>query len=342
MFAIASNLIAVRLANDLGLNQSFAKALRGDRTAYIEARIYYLLYICDHHCSIPYGRPPMTSSNDAIKGADNFLLSTNAVEDDARLVSQVKLWSLIRSVTETCGSYWATSANELIANIFQHNSSLDLWLYQWSNRFSPHIKVGNYPKKGVFMHFQFARLFLCSYSFCCSATVTDQLYNELVDIRNTSVSAAISILSMVVEDTELCSFFNGLPLYFDVMIAFSAVFLLRIAKYSYYSATYTPDILLGMVRCAVSALQKPLKQMHSRHFLSLVVEGISKLLHDAKDSAGASVQSGDCLVDFTLSPPLHEVTPTDSSEPFDKVSSQFSLQTFDILALFDTQKTHGS
>ncbi|KAG8419424.1 hypothetical protein J3458_004291 [Metarhizium acridum] len=50
--------LAVRIATELNLHQFCAMAI-GDRPEYVEeARLWYLLYVCDHHFSIAYGRPP--------------------------------------------------------------------------------------------------------------------------------------------------------------------------------------------------------------------------------------------------------------------------------------------
>lgn len=47
---------AIRIATELKIHQSFAKALEGDREHFLRARLWYMLYVCDHHFSIAYGR----------------------------------------------------------------------------------------------------------------------------------------------------------------------------------------------------------------------------------------------------------------------------------------------
>jgi Fungal specific transcription factor domain len=50
---------AVRIATELNLHRSFSKALKGEPGHVEAARLWYLLYVCDHHFSIAYGRPPV-------------------------------------------------------------------------------------------------------------------------------------------------------------------------------------------------------------------------------------------------------------------------------------------
>ncbi|KAK3072189.1 hypothetical protein LTR53_007260, partial [Teratosphaeriaceae sp. CCFEE 6253] len=94
---------AVRIATEIQLHRSIFKALGGDRTHYLRTRLYYLVYICDHHFSIAYGRPPMTKADDTIRAASQFLQTEHAVQDDARLISQVNFWTVGTDVYETFG-----------------------------------------------------------------------------------------------------------------------------------------------------------------------------------------------------------------------------------------------
>jgi hypothetical protein len=43
--------LAVRTATQMQLHRCLNKALRGDKTAYLQTRLYYLVYVCDHHVS---------------------------------------------------------------------------------------------------------------------------------------------------------------------------------------------------------------------------------------------------------------------------------------------------
>ncbi|KAJ6114837.1 hypothetical protein N7486_000615 [Penicillium sp. IBT 16267x] len=94
---------AVRLASDINLHSGIYKVLKGDREGYLQARLYYLVYVCDHHFSIAYGRPPMSQEGFIIDSASRLLETKNATEEDARLISQVKEWSLLGQVFDSFG-----------------------------------------------------------------------------------------------------------------------------------------------------------------------------------------------------------------------------------------------
>ncbi|KAL4897665.1 hypothetical protein BDV59DRAFT_197941 [Aspergillus ambiguus] len=264
---------AVRIALEIKLNHSIYKALDGDRTAYMQTRLYYVVYVCDNHCSVLYGRPPMSRDCDSIKAAMQFLESTNATEDDVRLVTQVKIWSISAAVFDTFGVDVDTPvpANKM-THLRRFSISLDTWYADWSDRFGPNERVGNYPAKGVGLHFHFAKLYLCSHAFRGahkSAHAKGFPSPELEEIANTAVLCATAILGVITSDTELQSLLNGLPLCFDTMIAFAVVFLIKVAtKYSDI-VTIDKQKILWLVDRTVAMLQDTASGMHRQHLLPL-------------------------------------------------------------------------
>jgi hypothetical protein len=44
--------LAVRIATQMQLHRCLHKALRGDKLAYLQTRLYFLVYVCDHHVSL--------------------------------------------------------------------------------------------------------------------------------------------------------------------------------------------------------------------------------------------------------------------------------------------------
>jgi len=94
---------AVRVATELHLHRSISAALLGHRPSYFRTRLWYHVYVWVHHFSVAYGRPAMVRDCQSIQLASRFLESKHAVEDDARLVSQVKIWSTSSRVSESFG-----------------------------------------------------------------------------------------------------------------------------------------------------------------------------------------------------------------------------------------------
>ncbi|EXK78979.1 hypothetical protein FOQG_16388 [Fusarium oxysporum f. sp. raphani 54005] len=88
---------AIRIATELNLHQSscFVRALEGDRESFFKARLWYMLYVCDHHFSIAYGRPPMIAESFQIREHELFLSSPLAGPLDTRILSQVSLMQIL-------------------------------------------------------------------------------------------------------------------------------------------------------------------------------------------------------------------------------------------------------
>ena len=89
---------AIRIATELNIHQSFSRALEGDKEHFLRARLWYMLYICDHHFSITYGRPPMIAESTQIREHELFLQSPHADALDARILSQVSLMQILTRV----------------------------------------------------------------------------------------------------------------------------------------------------------------------------------------------------------------------------------------------------
>ncbi|CDM33680.1 transcriptional regulator family: Fungal Specific TF [Penicillium roqueforti] len=280
---------AVRIASDINLHSGIYKALKGDRDGYLQARLYYLVYVCDHHFSIAYGRPPMSREGFIIESASRILETEHATEDDARLISQVKEWSILGRVFDTFGVDVDTPiAPQTLPQLRRCSISLDTWFADWSESFKANQNVGNYPQKGVGFHYHFAKLYLCSHAFRgvpISESSPQYMSPELEEIANSGVLSAMSILRMIVSDAEFRSFMNGLPLYFDTMLAFAVVFLLKVAtKYAFMVRIDTTKIL-SLVTDTVAALRDITQSMHKHHLLVVISEGLERLSSRCQMSA---------------------------------------------------------
>jgi hypothetical protein len=217
-----------------------------------------------------------------IDSASQLLEIEHATEDDARLISQVKEWSILGRIFDTFGVDVDTPiAPETLPKLRRYSISLDTWFADWNESFKTNQNVGNYPQKGVGFHFHFAKLYLCSHAFRgapASENTPQRMPPELEEIPNAGVLSAMSILQMIVSDPEFRSFLNGLPLYFDTMLAFAVVFLLKVAtKYASVIRIDTSKIL-SLVTETVAALREITKYMHKQHLLVVISEGLGHLL----------------------------------------------------------------
>lgn len=246
---------AVRIATEIQLHRSIFKALNNDRTHYERTRLYYLVFVCDHHFSVAYGRPPMTRQDDAIRAAMQFLETEHAVEDDARLMSQVQFWSVASDIYGTFGVDVERPLDaSMIEPLRRYSISLDRIRADWFQRFRLNEYVGDYPRKGVGLHCHFAKLYLYSMAFRGIGKPgfkAPDVALDIDEIANSAVLSATSIIRAVVTDTEIQSFLNGLPTYFDLMIAFAVVFVLKVStKYASSVRVDTSEIRSLVVRTA--------------------------------------------------------------------------------------------
>lgn len=273
---------AVRLCSELQLHRSIFRALAGDRQHYLRTRLYYLVYVCDHHFSIAYGRPPMTREDDAISACPQFLELEMCTQDDTRLISQVQFWMVGSEIYQVFGVDVDRPLNStMIGSLRRLSIKLDKVRTDWTEAFSVNKYVGNYPKKGVGLHYQFARLYLSSMAFRGigqSDFKEPDIAMDIEEIANTAILSATTILRTVVSDTEIQSYLNGLPTYFDVMIAFAVVFLVKVSTAHTSTVAVNTREVLSLVGQLSDVLQAVTTPMHPRHMLVGVAKGTADLL----------------------------------------------------------------
>ncbi|KAF1980726.1 hypothetical protein K402DRAFT_425996 [Aulographum hederae CBS 113979] len=287
---------ALRLSTQLQLHRSISKALLGDLQSYHDTRLYYLVYICDHHFSIAYGRPPMARECDSIQAASDFLKTPHIRDDDVRLVSQVNNWRISSSIFETFGSdVDRPILPELLPKIRRFNISLETWRADWTEDLEQFPHVHGHSKTIVELQFYFSKLYLCSLAFRGMNKASDSLPPGMNEVANTAIEAATSILRMLIMDSELQSLLYGLPLYFDTMIAFAIVFLLKVATRFSRTVRTSDAEILALVRDMTEVLHRTVETMHRQHLLRFIAEGVDKLLQKCyeKDPQPTSLLQGD-------------------------------------------------
>lgn len=129
--------LAVRIATELNLHQFCAKALR-DGTSYgEEARLWYFLYVCDHHFSIAYGRPPVINENPTITCHEQFLQRPDATQSDFRLHSQVGIFIILSRVFHTFGPDRSRMiGSDEFETLRRFDADMGYWRERWKDRLS--------------------------------------------------------------------------------------------------------------------------------------------------------------------------------------------------------------
>lgn len=285
---------AVRIAAELQLHKSIFKAIQGDRRHYLRTRLWFLVYACDHHFSIVYGRPPMTRECEAVRNVRRFLDSVHATEDDSRLASQVLRWSMCSNILDTFGVDVDRPLSDTeIPLIQKFGAALDTLRAEWAERFRPSSHVGNYPKKGVALQYHFAKLYLYSHAFrgagpSQAKSRSPEATMELEEATNSAFLAALSILRTVVLDPEIQSHLDGLPIYFHTMVASAAVFLLKATTRHSGLVQFDSREVRRLVHDLVETLTGVTSTMHQRHLLVGITKGLRVLLqqcnHDIENS----------------------------------------------------------
>jgi hypothetical protein len=131
---------AVRIAMANNLHQSLQKMSRGVESEYERAQLWYLMYVCDHHLSIAYGRPPITHLDGEITDYETFLKSQTVVPGDIRVVCQVALFVILTKIYHRFGSdIEQVVSEEDFPQLRMYNMDVDGWRLLWQSRIRKRI-----------------------------------------------------------------------------------------------------------------------------------------------------------------------------------------------------------
>ncbi|KAJ0268902.1 hypothetical protein COL940_012943 [Colletotrichum noveboracense] len=300
---------AIRIATELGIHQSFVHALEGDKEHFLRARLWYMLYVCDRHFSIAYGRPPTVGESTQIREYELFLASPLSGVLDIRILSQVNLMQILTRVYErfselplsTIEQVRAPSRNaarvngskvtkvptkpssEILAKsdfekLRSFNVEVDHWRMRWYPRQPPSPFIGQFTNKGVILYSYFAKLQINSLAIRGVSINSDRLSTERKEFANMAISAASSILTLVQEEDDLRRALVGTPLYVHTMITFASVFLMKVAakwgsimglNIEYDNVSRLLDKMIAVLKKAVTS---------EKHMLKHIGQGLEKML----------------------------------------------------------------
>ncbi|KAF9878437.1 C6 transcription factor [Colletotrichum karsti] len=298
---------AIRIATELGIHQSFPYALEGDREHFLRARLWYMLYVCDRHFSIAYGRPPSVGETTQIREYDLFLSSHLSSVLDTRILSQVSLMQILTQVYERFserplptmesvraagfGKAPSTTAPDSrverpsamlsdsdFDTLRSFNVEVDHWRMRWYPRQPPSPFIGQFTSKGVILYSYFAKLQINALAIRGVSINSDKLSTERKEFANMAISAASSILTLVQEEDDLRKALVGTPLYVHTMIAFASVFLMKVA--SRWDGIMGLNIEYANVSRLLEKMVIVLKEAvtSERHMLKHIGQGLEKML----------------------------------------------------------------
>ncbi|KAK7421722.1 hypothetical protein QQZ08_009810 [Neonectria magnoliae] len=303
---------AIRIATELNIHQSFAKALEGDREHFLRARLWYMLYVCDHHFSIAYGRPPMIAESTQIREHELFLASPFAGPLDARILSQVSLMQILTRVYErfairrlpdphTIRYGTNSTSNDSSVDMLEEDDFSDLrsfnleieqWRMRWYARQQSNSFIGTFPPKGIILYSYFAKLQLNILAVRGVSLNSGRLSTERKEFTNMAISAAASILTFVLEEEDMRRALLGTPLYVHTMIAFASVFLMKVAtkwnrpmgfniEHSYLNVSHLLEKMIILLKSSITS---------DRHVLHHIANGLEKMLAEMTAEAGEEEQ----------------------------------------------------
>jgi hypothetical protein len=145
---------AIRRAMGINLSSNYYRVLNdGSEDAADCLRLWYMLYICDQHLSILYGRPTTIRIDDpSLQGWERYLEVRVAVEQDRRTASQVAIMVIMGSVREFFERHsrnTQTLPQSLTEHIASFDRQIDRWVETWYTHLSklPYTSLPKQKKK---------------------------------------------------------------------------------------------------------------------------------------------------------------------------------------------------
>ena len=254
-------------------------------------RVLYMLHVCDHNLSVLYGRSSIMRDNESyINDLQAYTTSTVANDSDKRIASQVSLSSLMNKIRESLGPEDTSSVlpPSAVGTIHQYERELDEWVSNFSQH-NPSRYIGNWPTKGVIMHYHFAKLYLDSYVLRGLPDANASIPEHFLETAAAAISAATSIINMLLEDKDLQAALARVPHYFHGMIAFACMFLLKVAT------KHSEQLFVDLVRfrMLISGLAQQLKVtvVGKEHLIHRMAEGLDKMAEMLGDKSKQKLQA---------------------------------------------------
>lgn len=125
---------AIRRAMEINLSSSYQRVLAtGDEDSMECIRLWYVLYICDRHLSILYGRPSIVKDDISITGWEALMRTSAFTEADKRLVSQMALLIIMGNARELFGPDTGEPVPKAFApQLTSFSRQIDHWMGFWS------------------------------------------------------------------------------------------------------------------------------------------------------------------------------------------------------------------
>jgi hypothetical protein len=157
----------------------------------------------------------------------------------------------------------------------------------------PNKHIGTFPTKGTYVHHYFSKIYLDAYVFRglskSSSYHASVIPPNFVETASAAVTAAISMVNIILGDVEVQVGLAGVPHYFYGMIAFACVFLVKAA--TKHSAQLSID--QQEIRVLIEQLSDQLSatQVGRAHVIHRMAGGLRKMAESLASSGSRQLRS---------------------------------------------------
>jgi hypothetical protein len=227
------------------------------RACYDRTRLYWLVYICDHHNSLIHGRPPLTRDFHSLRSPRDFLQSYYTSPSDLILISQVELWSISSRVYDVFGADIEWDGTQRVEELSQLSFAFDRWFEEWLTMLSFKTAPNNFSRRVFDLYFHSAKLYLFSHVFRGSQdTKLSGADNGIERFAKEAVKSALAVIKTLVDDTEPSSWLEKLPSYMATMMTFGCVCLVKVSRLQgLWTLELQNEDIIGYLRRLIQVLR---------------------------------------------------------------------------------------
>ncbi|KAG6336629.1 hypothetical protein ID866_2468 [Astraeus odoratus] len=228
---------AMRMALDLGLHRALDKLAdengkkrldEEERDLVVSARIWLCLYWFDHQMSLGTGRPILLRDETSVKCCRALLTHRMTSPTDVRLISQVELIGQKTQIYETLATVNGQINHNTLAFIRRANASLDTWFADCDELHRELMDGESLLRKILLSELHYTKLWLVCVAL--RGVSWDKMPFEQRELAFQAKDAAFNCLSVFLDSTEYRAALRYAVHDILVMLAFSGLFLLKVAS----------------------------------------------------------------------------------------------------------------
>lgn len=148
-----------------------------------------------------------------------------------------------------------------------------------------HDRIGTFPRKGVLLHFHFAKLHLYSHVF--RGLRKDPIPSYFLEPASSAAAAATSIIGLLIADADIQPALAGMPSYMHSMSGFACMFLAKLAIIHGDQLIDRRNVVDSISRLVGFYRSTPVGKWH---LVNLMADGLDKIVETLR-ATGLSLPS---------------------------------------------------